>query len=277
MSFKDLPLLYETIGGSWNISLRSCCCWIKCHFCMSSCLRLGTAGGYCVTKDKIRLSSLHFFRRACFLFSNLMSESVAVIRLSGYPSSIRLALKCEILVLNLFSEEFVRRSLSASPLMKPFLTPKGWQLVPEKCVYWNVSVGLKCVSRSNIDLFANRSPLKTFVSRNVISVYDISAVNLIVWWCFFSCSMNCVTWCLCTFQIENIGSTYLLQTSGLRALRLRICFYHRHKDICKSDCHLGAHGSSICLEVVFSIKLEWVLLSLSALLRCCVGIGGLSL
>ena len=58
---------------------------------MSSCLRLGTAGGYCVTKDKIRLSSLHFFRRACFLFSNLMSESVAVIRLSGYPSSIRRA------------------------------------------------------------------------------------------------------------------------------------------------------------------------------------------
>ena len=45
----------------------------------------------------------------------------------------KLALKCEIFVLNSFSEEFVRRSLSASPLMKPFLTPKGWQL--EKCVY----------------------------------------------------------------------------------------------------------------------------------------------
>ena len=59
-----------------------------------------------------------------------MSESVAVIRLSGYPRSIRLSLKCEILVLNFFSEEFVRRSLNASPLMKPcfFFTPKGWQL-----------------------------------------------------------------------------------------------------------------------------------------------------
>ena len=83
---------------------------------MSICLRLGTVGRYCVTKDNSRLSSLHFCRRACFLFSNLMSESVAVIRLSGYPRSIRLALKCEILVLNPFSEEFVRRSLSASPL-----------------------------------------------------------------------------------------------------------------------------------------------------------------
>ena len=67
-----------------------------------------------------QVSSLHFCRRACFLFSNLMSESVAVIRLSGYPRSIRLALKCEILVLNSFSEEFVQRSLSVSPLVKPF-------------------------------------------------------------------------------------------------------------------------------------------------------------
>ena len=47
-----------------------------------------------------------------------MSESVAVIRLSGYSRLIRLALKCEILVLNFFSEEFVRKSLSALPLMK---------------------------------------------------------------------------------------------------------------------------------------------------------------
>lgn len=208
--------MYETIGGSWNISLSSGCCWIKCHFCSSIRLRLGTVGRYCVTKATVRLYSLHFCRRAWLLFSNLISEGVAVIRLSGYPRSIRLALKCEILVLNPFSEEFVRRSLIASPLMKPFLTPRGWQL--EKCVYWNVSVGLKCVSRSNIDFSANCSPLKTFVSRNVILVYDISAVNLIVWWCLFASSMNCVTWSLCIFQIENISSIYLFQTSGLREL-----------------------------------------------------------
>ena len=99
---------------------------------MSICSRFGTVGRYCVMKDLIHLS-LHFCRRACFLFSNFMSESVAVIRLSGYPRYLRLALKCEILVLDSFSVEFVRRSVSASPLMKPFLTPKGWQL--EKCVY----------------------------------------------------------------------------------------------------------------------------------------------
>ena len=58
----------------------------------------------------------------------------------------------------------------------------------------------------------------------VIPVYDISTVNLIVGWCFFACSMNCLTWCLFTFQIENLSSIYFFQTSGLRALRLRSLF-----------------------------------------------------
>ena len=38
-----------------------------------------------MTKDKIRLYSLHFCRRACFLFSNLISESVAVQSNLDYP------------------------------------------------------------------------------------------------------------------------------------------------------------------------------------------------
>ena len=57
---------------------------------MSIRLRLGTVGRYCVTKAKVRLYSLHFCRRAWFLFPKVISESVAVIRLSGYPRSIRL-------------------------------------------------------------------------------------------------------------------------------------------------------------------------------------------
>ena len=97
---------------------------------MSIRLGLGTVGRYCVTKAKIRLYSLHLCRRAWFLFSNLISVSVAVIRLSGYPRSIRLALKCEILFLNPFSEEFVWRSLSASPLMKPLFVTQYLLALP---------------------------------------------------------------------------------------------------------------------------------------------------
>ena len=88
---------------------------------MSSRLRLGTVGRrtvLCDEKTGFAYLYLHFCRRACFLFSNLMSESVAVIRLSGYPRSIRLALKCEILVLNFFSEEFVRGSLTGQAITR---------------------------------------------------------------------------------------------------------------------------------------------------------------
>ena len=85
-----------------------------------------------------------------------MSESVAVISVSGYPRLIRLSLKCEILVLNFFSEEFVRRSLSASPLMKPcfFLPLKGGNLrfVCESFAFVNVYImsrhGLKAMLQS---------------------------------------------------------------------------------------------------------------------------------
>ena len=76
---------------------------------------------------------------------------------------------------------------------------------------------------SSIDCFANRSPLYTFVSRNVVSVSEISAVYLIVEWWLFASSMNCVTSSLFIFQMENISSIYLSQASGFLALRSKIC------------------------------------------------------
>ena len=72
-------------------------------------------------------------------------------------------------------EELVLRRRNASPLIKPFLTPGGWQDV--KCVYWKVSVGLKYVRTLRIDSSLNLSPLYMHVSRKVISVSEISAVN----------------------------------------------------------------------------------------------------
>ena len=40
---------------------------------------------------------------------------------------------------------------------------------------------------SKMDSFLNRSPLKTSVSRNVISFSDISSVNMIVGWNLLAC------------------------------------------------------------------------------------------
>ena len=71
--------------------------------------------------------------RACFLSSNVISARVFETRVSWYPISMRFVLNLLIAVLNAAYEELVQRSLSALPLMKPFLTPGGWQL--EKCLY----------------------------------------------------------------------------------------------------------------------------------------------
>ena len=80
-----------------------------------------------MTKGKIRVFVFCFCYRASFLSSNLISARVFETRVSGYHLSIRLVLKnfFFIAVLNAALEELVRRSLSASPFMKPFLTPGG--------------------------------------------------------------------------------------------------------------------------------------------------------
>ena len=47
-------------------------------------------------------------------------------------------------------------------------------------LYWNVSLGLKFVRTSSFDSFFTLSPLYTHVSRKVISISEISAVNFMV-------------------------------------------------------------------------------------------------
>ena len=109
---------------------------------------------------------------------------------------------------NFSFEELVLRSLRASPLMRPFLRPGGWQ--DSKCVYWKVSVGLKCVRTSRIACFLNRSPLYTHVSKNVISVSEISAVNFIVGWKLFATSESVKLFIasLFVFHSEKMSSMY---------------------------------------------------------------------
>ena len=73
-------------------------------------------------------------------------------------------------------------------------------------------------SESFLSLF----PLYTVVSKNVVSVSYISAVNLIVAWCLLACSMNLSISSLLTFHIEKMSFTNLFQTSGFVSLGLRI-------------------------------------------------------
>ena len=58
-------------------------------------------------------------------FSFLSKPTVFRRRKTGYPHARRRVLKLERDSWKFFSEEFVRRSLIASPLIKPLLTPGG--------------------------------------------------------------------------------------------------------------------------------------------------------
>ena len=70
-----------------------------------------------------------------------------------------------------------------------------------KCVCKKLSVCLKCVFASRIDFSLNLVPLYTTVSKNAVSVSNVSVVNSVVRWCKLACSM------ICCFNIchENIG------------------------------------------------------------------------
>ena len=87
-------------------------------------------------------------------------------------------MKSRLLDSNFSLIEFVRNKSSVSPLIKPFLTLRGWH--EEKCVYRNVSVALKYDWTLSILFDAKRGPWKTSVSKKTARSDDISPVNLIV-------------------------------------------------------------------------------------------------
>ena len=122
-------------------------------------------------------------------------------------------MKSRLLDSNFSLIEFVGNKRSVSPLIKPFLTLRGWH--EEKCVYWNVSVALKCVWTSSILFDAKTGPLKTSVSKKTARLDDISHVNLIVVWNLLAKSMKLSISCLLDVHTEKMSSMNLFQMIGL--------------------------------------------------------------
>ena len=82
---------------------------------------------------------------------------------------------------------------------------------------------LKGFSRLEVCLKAFALYITVTVSRNVASVFEISAVNLMVGWCEFAFVMNLSISGLLTSHNEKMSSMYRFQIIGLMALLLRIC------------------------------------------------------
>ena len=212
----------------------------------------------------------------CFQSVFLFRESF--IKFCGYPLSLRCFWNSSSPFWKFSFAEFVLSSRRASPFIKPFLTPNGWQ--DEKCVYWNVSVGLKCVPTSRINMLLKLSPLYTIVSRNVTLSSEISAVNLIVAWWLFACSMKCVISSLPVSQREKMLPIYLFQQIGFFALLF-------NSSVCTFVMKMFAKATAtvipiavLCISRQF-FPLNWnefsFKMSLSACSSDCVGIGGLPL
>ena len=118
-----------------------------------------------------------------------------------------------------------------------------------------VSVGLKCVRTSRIESLLNLTPLYTFVSKNVVSVSDISAVNLIVGSKLFAFRRNSSIAFLLVSHTDMTSSINLFQKMGLMLLCLSISFsILAMKMLTKATAIFVPMG----LKIIFLVKLERV-------------------
>ena len=123
MSLTERPFLYDIMSGSLKSWFTNGYCCIRYHFLVRTSLRFGTAGWYCVTKGRIRFFVLfRWRRRGCVLSWNFTSEDLLITKFCVKPLSLRCLLnEPEVrFSSNVLFEEFVLRSLRASPVTKRY-------------------------------------------------------------------------------------------------------------------------------------------------------------
>ena len=149
------------------------------HFSIKASFIIDTKGSYCVTKGNISFSSLLFcFRSAAFLLWVLLLIAIFLSKLCGQPLSINRFLKSEILP---------QRSLFVgfSRLLVCQIHFNNWWVIRGENVYtgrFPFKMRL-CVNDSFFSFFVECCALVTTVSKKIVSVSDISAVNFMEGWC----------------------------------------------------------------------------------------------
>ena len=158
MSLSKRPFFNDIMAGCLKIWFSNDCCCIRYqfHFCeiwncwMVSVCYEGQDSFLCFVSSEEGLCpslKFHFWERA-------------VNRVSRITSLHKVFFKCGNVSLKCLFEDFILRSLRASPLTKPFFSPGGWHV--GKNVYWNVS---DCVIIWRTDSLLN------------------PALALVIWWC----------------------------------------------------------------------------------------------
>ena len=112
----------------------------------------------------------------------------------------------------------------------------SWRLRPSCILFWRPVGGRRknnCIERFqsawSVFLYPEwihlrfRLPLYTAVSRNVMSLLEISAVNFMVGWWEFTCGMNLSISGLRTSHSWKMSPIYRFQIIGFMTLFLKIC------------------------------------------------------
>ena len=149
ISPSDFLLLNEIMGGLLYMSFSSGFSWIKCHFLIKMFLRF--------SKGRIFFQTSLFFCKTNLCLVNLTSEVIFFYEIVRVTSSAKSFFE----VVDVLREEFSWGvSFEKSKGFALYETFSDlWGLQKEKCVYWKVSVGLKCVQISSIPWLWNLSPL----------------------------------------------------------------------------------------------------------------------
>ena len=145
MSLSERPLLYDIMGGSLKFRLAMLVA-VLCHFPVRISLRLflncwvtlcneGQDSPFCVVFVEESPCTSFKFHTSRYVSNSLMLSS------------------------NIPFEEFVLRSLSASPLTKPFFTPTGWHVVKNSVVLECFCWSYKWLLILRTDSLLNLSPL----------------------------------------------------------------------------------------------------------------------
>ena len=74
----------------------------------------------------------------------------------------------------------------------------------------------------------------------------------------FASSINVFISSLFMFHREKTSSIHLFQVSGFEWLPLMISVSTAAMKIGKRDCHFCTHYGTVCLKIIFSVKMERV-------------------
>ena len=180
-------------------------------------LRLGNTGSYCVRKGSILLLAFLFRCSSTFILSEKLTyEKCFSTVVAGSSLFLGRAEKFLMFSSKVISEKFVLRSLNASPLIKPFVTPGGWHKY-KICVLEGLCRLEMCSHFKDRILVES---LYTCVPKNAASVSEIPAVNLSVGWKLFAFRRNSPLPFLLVSHTDVMPSINVFEKIGLMLLCL---------------------------------------------------------